>query len=133
LVRLFDDRFTLDDVRNATLEYRIEGRDGFRLDGSASLRGLSRDPADLVAQACSEHQYPDGFVLFLGTPFAPVADRDVPGRGFTHKPGDVVSISASRLGTLRNRVVTCAAAPPWSFGIGALMANLASRGLLGAT
>jgi fumarylacetoacetate (FAA) hydrolase family protein len=131
-VRLFDQRFTLDDVRNATLGFRIEGLDGFRLDGSASISGMSRDPTELVAQAYDEHQYPDGFVIFLGTPFAPVADRDVPGRGFTHKPGDVVSVSTSRLGTLRNRVTTCAAAPPWNLGIGALMSNLAGRGLLTA-
>ncbi len=130
MIRLFDDSFTLDDVRNETLAFRIDGRDGYRLEGTASMRDISRAPAELLAQACSEHQYPDGVVVFLGTPFAPSADRDLPGRGFTHKPGDIVSVSASRLGTLRNRVTTSAAAPPWRYGIGALMANLAGRGLL---
>src|ERR1700756_744302 len=91
---------------------------------------ISRDPLDLVRQAMSEHQYPDGFVLFLGTLFAPTQDRDEPGRGFTHKQGDVVRISSPRLGVLANEVTTSKAAAPWTFGIGALMRNLAARGLL---
>jgi fumarylacetoacetate (FAA) hydrolase family protein len=93
---------------------------------------ISRDPLDLVRQTLSEHQYPDGFTLFLGTLFAPVQDRDDPGRGFTHKVGDVVAISTPRLGRLVNRVVTSKDAAPWTFGVGALMANLAARGLLAA-
>jgi fumarylacetoacetate (FAA) hydrolase family protein len=91
---------------------------------------ISRDPEELVKQAMSEHHYPDGFVLFLGTLFAPVEDRDEPGRGFTHKIGDVVSISSPALGTLTNRVTTSAAAVPWQFGVRSLMRNLAGRGLL---
>jgi fumarylacetoacetate (FAA) hydrolase family protein len=91
---------------------------------------IGRDPLELVRQTMSEHDYPDGFVLFLGTLFAPTKDRDVPGEGFTHKPGDVVTISSERLGTLRNIVVTCTGAPPWRVGIGALMQNLARRGLI---
>jgi fumarylacetoacetate (FAA) hydrolase family protein len=92
---------------------------------------ISRDPLELVGQTIGDnHQYPDGFALFLGTMFAPIQDRDAPGQGFTHKSGDVVRISADRLGVLENKVTTCAAAPPWSFGLGELMRNLASRGLL---
>jgi fumarylacetoacetate (FAA) hydrolase family protein len=91
---------------------------------------ISRDPTELVRQALSEHQYPDGFALFLGTLFAPIQDRDHPGRGFTHKSGDLVSISSSKLGKLVNRVTTSKAAPPWQFGIRDLMRNLATRGLL---
>jgi fumarylacetoacetate (FAA) hydrolase family protein len=91
---------------------------------------ISRDPTELCRQTRSEHQYPDGFCLFLGTLFAPTQDRDEPGRGFTHKVGDVVKVSTPRLGTLENRVTTSKAAPPWTFGIGALMSNLAKRGLL---
>ena len=129
-IRLFDDRFTMDDVRSARVELVVEGRDGFRLEGESSMSEISRDPEDLVRQALSEHHYPDGFALFLGTLFAPVQDRDEPGRGFTHKEGDVVRISTPRLGALVNRVTTSKAAPPWSFGVRALMRNLAERGLL---
>ena len=129
-IRLFDETFTLDDVRSARVELLIEGADGYRLSGNSSMREISRDPAALVSQALSEHQYPDGFALFLGTLFAPVQDRDEPGRGFTHKTGDVVRISSPRLGTLVNRVTTSKAAAPWTLGIGALMSNLAGRGLL---
>jgi fumarylacetoacetate (FAA) hydrolase family protein len=129
-IRLFDDRFTMDDVRSAVVELEIVGEDGFTLSGRSLMGEISRDPEELVRQAMSEHQYPDGFALFLGTLFAPTDDRDEPGRGFTHKPGDVVSISSERLGTLSNRVTTSKEAPPWSFGTGALMRNLAARGLL---
>jgi fumarylacetoacetate (FAA) hydrolase family protein len=131
-VRLFDERFTMDDVRAAELSLLIEGEDGYVLQGRSSMREISRDPETLVRQALSEHQYPDGFVLFLGTLFAPTQDRDEPGRGFTHKLGDTVSIGSERLGTLVNRVTTSKAADPWTFGIAALMRNLASRGLLAA-
>jgi fumarylacetoacetate (FAA) hydrolase family protein len=130
-IRLFDSGFTLDHVREAVVELQIEGPEGFRLNGRSTMRDISRDPLELVAQTVnSSHQYPDGFVLFLGTLFAPVEDRDEPGRGFTHKVGDVVRVSAAKLGTLVNTVVTCDTAPPWNFGITALMRNLASRGLL---
>jgi fumarylacetoacetate (FAA) hydrolase family protein len=130
-IRLFDGTFTLDHVREAVVELRIEGPEGFRLSGRSTMKDISRDPVDLVAQTVnSNHQYPDGFVLFLGTLFAPVEDRDEPGRGFTHKVGDVVRVSSAKLGTLVNTVVTCDTAPPWTVGITALMRNLASRGLL---
>jgi fumarylacetoacetate (FAA) hydrolase family protein len=131
-VRLFDDDFTLDDVRAAKIDLLIEGEDGYRLSGSSNMAEISRDPLDLLAQATSEHHYPDGFALFLGTLFAPTEDRDEPGRGFTHKTGDVVSISSPRIGTLTNVVATSATAAPWRLGIGALMDNLARRGLLRA-
>jgi fumarylacetoacetate (FAA) hydrolase family protein len=130
LIRLFDPNFTLDDVRSAVVELAIVGADGFILNGSSEMSQISRDPADLVRQAMSEHHYPDGFVLFLGTLFAPVKDRDEPGRGFTHKMGDIVRISSPRLGTLENQVTTSRDAPAWEFGVRALMRNLSSRGLL---
>lgn len=129
-IRLFDDNWTLDEVREAVIELQITGDDGFTLRGESRMSEISRDPEELVKQAMSEHHYPDGFVLFLGTLFAPVEDRDEPGRGFTHKIGDVVSISSPALGTLTNRVTTSAGAAPWQFGVRALMRNLAERGLL---
>ena len=129
-IRLFDAHFTLDDVRSAVIALEIQGEDGFVLEGSSEMSEISRDPADLVSQAMSEHHYPDGFVLFLGTLFAPVKDRDEEGRGFTHKMGDVVRISSPRLGMLENRVTTSRDAPPWQFGVRALMRNLAGRDLL---
>ena len=129
-VRLFSDGFTLDDVRSAVVELEIEGSDGFHLHGQSRMSEISRDPEELVAQAMSEHHYPDGFVLFLGTLFAPTEDRDEPGRGFTHKLGDKVRISTPTLGTLANIVSTSRDAPAWKFGARALMRNLADRGLL---
>lgn len=129
-IRLFDDRFTLDTVRRLELTLRVEGTDGFVLDGRSSMSEISRDPADLVAQTRGRHhQYPDGFLLYLGTMFAPVQDRDAPGQGFTHHLGDVVTIAAPELGTLVNTVRLATEAPEWRFGTGALMKNLAARGL----
>ncbi len=131
LLRLFDESFGLDDVRAAEVDLRVEGEDGFILSGRSSMRQISRDPQDLVQQTRNEnHQYPDGLVLFLGTLFAPKQDRDQPGNGFTHKPGDVVSISNPQLGTLCNRVTTSDLAPQWDFGLRALIDNLGRRGLL---
>ncbi len=133
-IRLFDERFTLDDVRRAVVRLEIDGDDGFRLEGKSTMSEISRDPAELVAQTLSKnHQYPDGCALFLGTLFAPVTDRDAPGLGFTHRPGDLVRVSSERLGVLENRVTTCDQAPPWTFGIAELMQNLARRGLLSRT
>jgi len=129
-IRLFDDGFSLDDVRSAVVELEIVGEDGFALNGRSLMSEISRDPQELVRQAMSEHHYPDGFALFLGTLFAPVEDRDEPGRGFTHKLGDIVRISSARLGTLENRVTTSASAAPWQSGVRFLMRNLATRGLL---
>ena len=133
-VRLFDEAFTLDDVRSAVVDLEIAGADDFRLQGQSRMSEISRDPEELVRQAQSEHHYPDGFVLFLGTLFAPTQDRDEQGRGFTHKIGDEVRISSPKLGTLTNVVTTSRDAPAWKFGTRALMRNLAERGLLaGAT
>jgi fumarylacetoacetate (FAA) hydrolase family protein len=129
-MRLFDEAFTLDDVRSAVVELEIKGSDGFELSGQSRMSEISRDPQELVRQAMSEHHYPDGFVLFLGTLFAPTKDRDEPGRGFTHKIGDEVRISTPKLGTLANIVSTSRDAPAWEFGTRALMRNLAARGLL---
>ena len=132
-IRLFDAGYGLDDVRRAQLTLRVEGADGYALDGRSSMDQISRDPADLVAQAIGRHhQYPDGFLLYLGTLFAPTQDRDAPGQGFTHHPGDVVTISEPGLGALVNTVRLSTECPPWEFGTGALMRNLAGRGLLTA-
>ncbi|MBN9075947.1 MAG: fumarylacetoacetate hydrolase [Rhizobiales bacterium 65-79] len=130
-IRLFDDGFGMDDVRRAELQLVVEGEDGFVLNGQSSMKEISRDPLDLVRQTVGRHhQYPDGFMLYLGTLFAPVEDRDVQGEGFTHKVGDIVSISSPALGTLMNVVRLSTECPPWTFGAGALMRNLAARGLI---
>lgn len=132
MIRLFDSTggFTLEDVRRAEVRVTIAGRDGFELEETGSVGAISRDPEQLVAQMLGpHHQYPDGAVLFLGTPFSPVKDREAPGMGFTHKEGDVVAIASPRLGMLVNEVDRTDECPPWTFGIGALMANLARRGL----
>jgi fumarylacetoacetate (FAA) hydrolase family protein len=131
-LRLFDRGFALDDVRRLDLSLRVEGSDGFVLEGASSMARISRDPADLIAQTQGRHhQYPDGLILYLGTMFAPVQDRDGPGQGFTHHLGDVVSVSAPALGALVNTVRLATEAPEWTFGTAALMRNLAGRGLLG--
>jgi len=130
-IRLFDDDFGIDDVRACDLAMRVEGREGFTLTGSSSMSMISRDPLDLVAHAIGpNHQYPDGLVLFLGTMFAPTKDRFGPGQGFTHAVGDIVTIATPKLGALVNRVNHSDKIRPWAFGVGALMRNLAKRGLL---
>ncbi len=130
-IRIFDDGFTLDDVRRLELSLQVQGEDGFVLEGRSSMGEISRDPADLVAQARGRHhQYPDGFVLYCGTMFAPVQDRGAPGQGFTHHLGDVVTIAAPELGALTNTVRLATEAPEWTFGTAALMRNLAGRGLI---
>jgi fumarylacetoacetate (FAA) hydrolase family protein len=130
MIRLFDGDFTLDDVRQANVDLTIEGPEGYRLEGTNVMGEISRDPLDLVAQTLSEHHYPDGFVLFCGTLFAPTQDRDTPGGGFTHRIGDKVTIASRRLGKLVNTVTTSRDAAPWELGIGAFMRNLAARGLV---
>jgi fumarylacetoacetate (FAA) hydrolase family protein len=130
MIRLFDAGFTLEDVRRAKLSLTITGRDGFELAESGPVGAISRDPADVVAQMIgAHHQYPDGAVLYLGTPFSPAKDRGAPGMGFTHREGDVVRISSPRLGVLVNEVDRTDECPPWRYGIGALFTSLAARGL----
>jgi fumarylacetoacetate (FAA) hydrolase family protein len=130
-IRLFDDSFTLDDVRRAVVGVAILGEDGFTLNDHSSMAQISRDPQELVRQTIGpNHQYPDGFALFLGTLFAPIVDRATRGLGFTHRQNDIVRVSAERLGVLENKVTTCDQAPPWTLGIAELMHNLAQRGLL---
>jgi len=128
-IRLFDEHFSIADVRSCELELEIRGEDGFTLKGASALSKISRDPLDLVSQAINKnHQYPDGLVLFLGTMFAPTQDRPEVGKpsgeGFTHKIGDSVRISTPKLGTLINRVNTTDKVPPWTYGVGALMKDI---------
>lgn len=129
-VRLFDETFSLEDVRSLTVELEITGADGFELRDSSPMTQISRQPEELVEQLFRSHQYPDGAVLLLGTLFAPVVDRATEGLGFTHHQGDVVRISAPQLGALVNEVRHCEDCEPWSFGLRDLMANLAERRLL---
>ena len=130
-IRLFDDRFTLEDVKQAEISLLVEGEDGFRMEGISQMRAISRTPEVLVSQLLNRnHQYPDGVVFFLGTLFAPVQDRHGPGLGFTHKIGDQVEISSPHLGSLINVVERSDNCPEWEFGLGALMTNLSQRALL---
>ena len=130
-VRLFDDTFAIDEVRNCDVRLSVKGSDGYEMSGGSSMSLISRDILDLVAQTIGpNHQYPDGMVLFTGTMFAPTDDRGEPGMGFTHKVGDIVTISTPKLGGLTNRVNTCDDIAPWTFGTGELMKNLTSRKLL---
>jgi fumarylacetoacetate (FAA) hydrolase family protein len=130
-IRFFDDTFSLDDVRSMEVRLRVTGEDGFALDGRSNMAMIARDPTDLAGQMLGKHhQYPDGAVLYCGTMFAPVEDRGAKGQGFTHKLGDVVTISSDKLGALTNRMRLSTECAPWTFGTGALMRNLAKRGLL---
>jgi len=130
-IRLFDSTFNIDHARQMTVGLRVTGTDGYVLAGQSNLARISRDPLDLVLQTTSAHQYPDGFMLFTGTLFTPTQDRGEAGAGFTHHLGDEVRIRSSWIGELRNVVDHCEGAPPWQFGVRALMRNLAARGLLG--
>jgi fumarylacetoacetate (FAA) hydrolase family protein len=130
-VRLFDATFGMDDVRKAAVTLTVEGEEGYRLDAVSTMSAISRDPLDLVGQLIGpHHQYPDGAVLYLGTMFAPVEDRDTPGQGFTHHDGDLVTIATPRLGSLVSRIRPSDACEPWNFGISDLMRSLAARGAL---
>lgn len=130
-IRLLDEHFTIADVEQATLTLSVTGNDGFTMSGSSNMAQISRKPAELVAQTSNaSHQYPDGFMLFLGTMFAPTQDRAEKGSGFTHKVGDVVEISTPLLGTLRNVVTTSDQARPWTYGMRALLRDMARRGLV---
>ena len=130
-VRLLDDGYGLDDIRQAEISLTVAGDDGFLLEGVSEVSRISRDITDLAEQTLNAtHQYPDGAALFTGTAFAPTKDRDTPGEGFTHKPGDLVTIASAELGSLVNRVTTSDKAAPWQFGTAALMRNLAGRGVL---
>ncbi len=130
-IRLFDDTFTIDDLRQADLSVKVTGLDQFVLDDRSSMREISRDVTDLAKQTLSRnHQYPDGLVLYVGTMFAPIKDRGAPGMGFTHKIDDVVTVATPKLGALVNRVRLTTEIEPWTFGSRALMENLARRGLL---
>ena len=131
MIRLFDGSFCMDDVRQAELRLCVEGEDGFVMNGASSMKEISRDPEDLVRQTVGRHhQYPDGFMLYLGTLFAPTQDRDAPGEGFNHKIGDRVEITSPALGALVNTVKLSTDCPEWTFGTSHLMRNLAARGLL---
>jgi fumarylacetoacetate (FAA) hydrolase family protein len=127
-LRLFDQNYTLEDVRRCVVSLEVTGVDGFGLKGESSMSQISRDPTDLVQQAInSNHYYPDGLMLYLGTMFAPVQDRGIAGSGFTHHLGDVVRIHSAQLGSLVNIVQRCDRIRPWTFGLRAFYANLAAR------
>ncbi|GAA0492605.1 fumarylacetoacetate hydrolase family protein [Microbacterium aurantiacum] len=124
-VRMLDDGFALDALRDAEITLRIDGEDGFALQAASPLSRISRTFEELVAATVgAHHQYPDGFALYTGTMFAPTTDRDEPGAGFTHHPGDVVEISSPRLGTLRTTVGIAEELPPWTFGLTRMLRHL---------
>ncbi len=130
-IRLFDDGFSIDDVKTATVRLRVEGDDGFLLEGSSSMTEISRSPEELLAAAMgAHHQYPDGVALYLGTMFVPAKDRGEAGKGFTHRAGDSVAIWSDKLGMLVNRVRLSPDCPPWTYGASHLMRDLARAGLL---
>ena len=127
-IRLFDDTFSIDDVRQMDIAVEISGEDDFNWTEKSSISEISRDLTDLVSQTINEnHQYPDGFVLYTGTMFSPTKDRGAPGQGFTHHVGDLVSISSPKLGMLLNRVNHTSKVDPWDYGVSDLMRTLNAR------
>jgi hypothetical protein len=130
-LRLFDGTYNLETVRSSVVKLEVYGGDGFVMRGESSMSKISRDPVELVWQTMGKcHQYPDGFMLFLGTMFAPVQDRNSVGSGFTHHIGDSVRITTEKLGTLVNTVKHCDQIKPWTFGVRDLVRNLTKRNLL---
>ncbi|CDX33432.1 Fumarylacetoacetate (FAA) hydrolase [Mesorhizobium sp. SOD10] len=130
-IRLFDETFAIDDVKRATVRLSVEGEDGFSLEGASSMAEISRSPEELVKAAMGRHhQYPDGLALYLGTMFVPSKDRGEKGKGFTHKIGDIVTISSEKLGALVNRVRLSPDCPHWTYGASHLMRDLARAGLI---
>ena len=131
LIRLCDNRFDLSSISGLEVEMHIAGADGFVLSETSNMREMSRSLPQLVDHVYGRHHaYPDGFVLFTGTMFAPTRDRQAAGQGFTHARGDVVTIANAALGRLVNVVTTSEDATRWQWGIGRLMGNLAARGVL---
>ncbi|TGQ91216.1 fumarylacetoacetate hydrolase [Mesorhizobium sp. M8A.F.Ca.ET.208.01.1.1] len=130
-IRLFDDTFSIAEVKQAVVRLKVEGEDGFSLEGASSMAEISRSPEELVAAAMGpHHQYPDGLALYLGTMFVPSKDRGEKGKGFTHKVGDIVTISSEKFGALVNRVRLSPDCPHWTYGASHLMRDLAKAGLL---
>jgi fumarylacetoacetate (FAA) hydrolase family protein len=130
-IRLFDDTFSIDDVKRAVVRLKVEGEDGFSLEGASSMAEISRSPEELVVAAMGpHHQYPDGLALYLGTMFMPSKDRGEKGKGFTHKVGDIVTISSEKFGALVNRVRLSPDCPPWTYGASHLMRELAKADLI---
>lgn len=130
-IRVFDEYYSYDDVLASQVSLDITGEDGFTLSDFSNMKEISRAPADLVKATISKnHQYPDGFALLLGTMFAPTKDRDQEKSGFTHHQNDIVRISSPKLGRLINHVEYCENCEPWTFGIQALIKNLAKRKLI---
>jgi fumarylacetoacetate (FAA) hydrolase family protein len=130
-IRFFDEKFSIADVGAMDIALEVEHGDGFHLQGASNMRKISRSPESLAKATLNQHhQYPDGFVLFCGTVFAPTQDRGAKGQGFTHKHGDEVTVTNPLLGTLFNVVRSTDQCPPWAFGTSHLMRNLATRGLL---
>ena len=130
-IRLFDTSFSIADVKQAKVHLRVEGEDGFTLEGASSMAEISRSPEELVAAAMGpHHQYPDGMALYLGTMFVPSRDRGENGKGFTHKVGDIVTISTAKLGALVNRVRLSPDCPHWTYGASHLMRDLATAKLI---
>jgi fumarylacetoacetate (FAA) hydrolase family protein len=52
-IRFFDRSFSLDDVREMEVRLRVEGEDGFVLDGASNMAMIARDPADIRTARCS--------------------------------------------------------------------------------
>ncbi|OHV87286.1 fumarylacetoacetate hydrolase family protein [Mesorhizobium sp. ORS 3428] len=130
-IRLFDETFSIADVKRATVRLSVEGEDGFSLEGASSMAEISRSPEELVKAAMGpHHQYPDGVALYLGTMFVPSKDRGEKGKGFTHKVGDIVTITSEKLGALVNRVRLSPDCPHWTYGASHLMRDLAKAGLI---
>ena len=131
-IRLFDDDFGIDDVRRCELAMRVDGPEGFVLDGHE----LAVDDQPRPARSRGAGDRPEPPVS--GRPRCCSSARcsrrprtaHAPGQGFTHMVGDIVTVATPKLGALVNRVEHSDRIAPWTFGAAALMRNLARPRLL---
>ncbi|WIX92055.1 fumarylacetoacetate hydrolase family protein [Amycolatopsis sp. DG1A-15b] len=86
------------DPRSLDLRMRIlrDGQEVFA--GEASTAQLNREPAGLVEYLWRDNDFPDGAVLSTGTSVVPGLDQGL-------RPGDVVEIEISEVGSLQSPVV----------------------------
>ena len=106
LIRLFDDRFGMDRVRELEVRLAVHGVDGFHLEAVSEMTRMSRDPEDLVRQLIGpHHRYPDGAALMLGTCSHPFRTGTAPARASPTR-------STTWCGSAARR------SAPWSTGCG---------------
>ena len=129
-VRLFDNTFSLDDVKKSEVELTVRDKEGdITFNGKNNMAKISRPPEDIMAAAMdSEREHNDGVALFLGTMIVP--NKDNKGNAFTHHEGDTVTIGTAKLGHFTNVMLPADKVQGLEKGALDLARNLAKRKLL---